>query len=68
MNKEDNKENFGNFLNNYLNDANIQCFERCVKDFTKETLQTNEINCIHSCFEKYFISYANISEMMELKK
>jgi hypothetical protein len=65
--KFENVQPFGDFLNNYLNEANIQCFEKCVKDFTKDTLQKVEVSCMNSCFEKYFISYANISEILELK-
>ena len=58
---------FGDYLNNYLNESNIQCFDKCIKEFTTNTLQAEEKDCINSCFQKYFVSYANVAEMMDLK-
>ena len=65
--QDENSVSFGDYLNSYLNDANIECFKRCVKDFSSENLNKSEKECSENCFEKYFISYSNIAELMDLR-
>lgn len=67
MSENNNFIEFGDYLNNYLNEANIQCFDKCIKDFKTNSLQKDEQDCINSCFQKYFVSYANVAEMMNLR-
>lgn len=51
-------------LNSYLNDSSIECFKKCITDFSKNELDTNETTCLNSCYSKYFMSYSNISEIL----
>jgi hypothetical protein len=58
---------FGDYINSYLNEATSECFKLCVKDFTKESPTQEEITCLNSCFGKYFLSYANMGDLLEIK-
>lgn len=61
------KQNFnvGEYLSNFLNESNVECFQHCVKDFTKSELREDEVNCMISCYSKYFYSYSNVAANLQ---
>jgi len=56
----------GDYLNNFLNDASVNCFDKCASDFLTEELASSEKVCIQGCYEKYFISFSNTASIMGL--
>jgi hypothetical protein len=59
---------YEDFLSNYLNDANKHCFVRCVKDNPLPNLNMEEKMCLTGCFQKYLISYTNMSDVIKIGK
>lgn len=55
----------GDYLNSYMNDASIECFNKCIKDFKKEDFNKEEEACLINCFAKYFVSYSNMSNFLK---
>jgi hypothetical protein len=68
MSNNENSIPFGDYLNNYLNDANVECFKRCVNELQNSSLKNEEKLCINNCFEKFFISYANTVETLSIRE
>jgi hypothetical protein len=64
--KTNNNFTFGSFINSYLNEASVDCFERCINDFSKADFNNEEKNCVDSCYAKYFLSYANMATLLDL--
>ncbi len=58
---------FNDYLSSYLNEATVDCFERCSKDLTKGLILPEEYECTKNCFAKYFLSYSNMSDLLEIK-
>jgi hypothetical protein len=54
--------NLKEFLNVYLNESNVDCFNNCVTDFTTDKVNEQELSCLYSCFGKYFIAYSNVAD------
>jgi hypothetical protein len=66
-NSEQSYLSFGDYLSSYLNEATSECFKHCVKDFTKDNHTDQEMKCLNSCFGKFFLSYANMGDLLEIK-
>lgn len=66
--KNENFTSFGDYIHHYLNESTVQCFEKCVGDFSSSSFKSDERNCMEGCFEKYFVSYSNIATLMDLSR
>lgn len=71
MDSKSNQQNssipFEDYLNSFLNESTKECFDKCIKDYSKESLLPEEEKCIYTCFSKFIISYTNSAEMMGMK-
>ena len=65
---EKNGISFEDYVNSYLNETTIDCFKRCVVDLETSEVSKNEKLCVNNCFEKYFLSYSNMADIMNLKR
>lgn len=55
-------------LNNYLHEASVECFDRCINNLNTTRFESSEKICINNCYEKYFLSFANMANLVNNNK
>ncbi len=57
----------GDYLEAFLNESSVSCFEKCSIDLTTENFNKNEKECLEGCYQKYFVSFSNVVNVLDLK-
>lgn len=50
------------YIADFLLESNQECFKICVKDFKNQEMTKSEVECLNTCYSKYFSSFLNVSE------